>query len=62
MRTGRCLCGAVTYEVDGDPVVVAHCHCADCQRVSGAGHTTGAMFPASKLVIRGAAGHSMHKT
>jgi hypothetical protein len=53
MRTGRCLCGAVTYEVDGDPVVVAHCHCADCQRVSGTGHTTGAMFPANKLAVRG---------
>jgi hypothetical protein len=53
MRTGKCLCGAVTYEVEGEPVVVAHCHCIDCQRVSGAGHTTGAMFPRNKLVVRG---------
>lgn len=44
MLTGRCLCGDCTYEIDGDPVVVAHCHCSDCQRLSGAGHTTGAMF------------------
>jgi hypothetical protein len=44
MLTGRCLCGGSTYEIDGDPVVVAHCHCQDCQRLSGAGHTTGAMF------------------
>ena len=53
MRQGRCLCGAVTYEVAGDPVVVAHCHCVDCQRLSGAGHTTGAMFEADKITVRG---------
>lgn len=53
MRGGRCLCGAITYEIDGDPVVVAHCYCTDCQRLSGAGHTTGAMFPAEKIRVRG---------
>ena len=30
--TGRCLCGAVTYSVDADPVIQAACHCTDCQR------------------------------
>ena len=54
MREGRCLCGAVTYEIEGDPVVVAHCHCTDCQRVSGAGHATGAMFAAEQVQVRGA--------
>lgn len=44
MLTGRCLCGDCTYEIDGEPIIVAHCHCLDCQRLSGAGHTTGAMF------------------
>jgi hypothetical protein len=33
--TGRCLCGAVTYTVDAEPMVQAACHCADCQRQSG---------------------------
>lgn len=53
MLTGRCLCGAISYEIDGDPVVVAHCHCRDCQRLSGAGHTTGAMFPDAGIRLRG---------
>ena len=53
MRRGRCLCGAITYEIDGEPIVVAHCHCTDCQQLSGAGHTTGAMFPADQVRIRG---------
>ena len=53
MLTGRCLCGACSYEIDGDPIVVAHCHCLDCQRISGAGHTTGAMFPESGIRLIG---------
>ena len=32
---GRCLCGAVTYAFDGEPVVTALCHCANCQRQTG---------------------------
>lgn len=53
MRTGRCLCGSSSYEIDGDPIVVAHCHCVDCQRLSGAGHTTGAMFPEAQVRMSG---------
>lgn len=53
MLTGRCLCGACTYEISGEPIVVAHCHCLDCQRLSGAGHSTGAMFPEDSIAISG---------
>ncbi len=31
-RTGRCLCGAITYEFTGDPLWRAHCHCASCRK------------------------------
>ncbi|NJO34124.1 MAG: GFA family protein [Rhodospirillales bacterium] len=53
MRTGGCLCGACKYEIDGDPVVVAHCHCTDCQKLSGAGHSTGAMFAENGVCLSG---------
>ncbi len=33
--------------------MVAHCHCTDCQRLSGAGHTTGAMFPVGAVQVHG---------
>jgi hypothetical protein len=53
MRTGKCLCGSCSYEIEGDPIVVAICHCIDCQRLTGAGHSTGAMYEESKIRIFG---------
>jgi hypothetical protein len=50
---GGCLCGTIRYEIEGDPVIVSHCHCTGCQRISGAGHTTGAVFPATAVTVRG---------
>ena len=53
MRTGKCLCGACSYEIDGDPILVAICHCTDCQRLSGAGHSTGAIYAESGIRLFG---------
>ncbi|HEY0181867.1 MAG TPA: GFA family protein [Rhodopila sp.] len=35
--TGGCLCGALRYEADGEPLVTGHCYCPDCQKASGSG-------------------------
>lgn len=51
--TGRCLCGEVRYVAEGKPKIVAQCHCEDCRRLSGTGHTIGAMFPSSAVAITG---------
>ncbi|MEL7302003.1 MAG: GFA family protein [Pseudomonadota bacterium] len=32
MTTGRCLCGATSWEFDGAPVWSCYCHCDDCRR------------------------------
>jgi len=50
---GRCQCGDVSYEVEGKPEVVAHCYCQECQRGSGGGHTTGAMFRVDSFHLTG---------
>jgi hypothetical protein len=34
-ETGGCHCGAVRYEVKGEPQHVVLCHCADCRKSSG---------------------------
>ncbi len=33
--TGRCLCGACAYALDGPLAPGGICHCADCRRVTG---------------------------
>jgi hypothetical protein len=56
VHRGRCLCGAVRFETHGRPEIVAHCHCKDCQRLTGGGHSTGAMFPTSRFQLKGTVG------
>jgi hypothetical protein len=34
-RTGHCLCGQISYELSGDLIATAVCHCDHCQRQSG---------------------------
>jgi hypothetical protein len=34
--TGGCHCGAVRYEVNGEALTHALCHCTDCRRHAGA--------------------------
>jgi hypothetical protein len=52
--TGRCLCGAVTYEVRGPLRDVVLCHCVECLRWSG---NTGAFAAAhdGDLLVTGVA-------
>jgi hypothetical protein len=35
VRTGGCRCGAVRYEVRGEPLKVGLCHCKDCRSETG---------------------------
>ena len=43
-ETGGCQCGAVRYEVSGQPQHVMLCHCGDCRRSSGAPMVAWAAF------------------
>lgn len=55
-HNGRCLCGAISYQVTGEPEIVAHCHCQDCQRLTGSGHSTGAMYRQDRFQLNGKIG------
>ena len=50
-HTGRCLCGAIRYELSGEPNWVAICHCRDCQRSAGAPMVVWAMFPEAGVKV-----------
>jgi hypothetical protein len=52
MAKGRCLCGAVSFEIEGSLRAPSLCHCSQCRRLHGApGAYTGA--PASAYRITG---------
>jgi hypothetical protein len=36
---GGCLCGALRFEGDAEPLFQVKCYCTDCRRTSGAGHS-----------------------
>ncbi|HTU11638.1 MAG TPA: GFA family protein [Allosphingosinicella sp.] len=53
MRSGGCHCGAITYEVEGQPVYHALCHCTDCRRQTGAPMVSWALFANDALTVSG---------
>ena len=54
MLTGRCHCGAVTYEMPEQTIHHALCHCADCRRAAGAPMVAWAMVRADQMKSHGA--------
>ncbi|HBS32751.1 MAG TPA: aldehyde-activating protein [Parvularcula sp.] len=52
--SGGCLCGAVRYSCDGDPIMAGHCHCEDCRRSSGSGHSSHLAVPEGAVTMAGA--------
>ena len=51
MTTGKCYCGAVTYEIVGDIDYIVHCHCRNCRRASGAAFYSAGFLPESSFAI-----------
>src|SRR5438046_2340735 len=50
---GRCLCGAITYSADAEPLFTAICHCRDCQRQTGTAFSVVVGVPADKFEVSG---------
>lgn len=52
-RTGGCLCGKVRYEVPKDMKTAAKCHCLQCQKSTGAGAMTAAVYGDDEVKVTG---------
>ena len=35
IASGRCLCGNIQYQIEGEPVWTGYCHCESCRRMTG---------------------------
>jgi hypothetical protein len=51
--TGGCLCGAVRYTVDAEPMAARQCWCRDCQYLGGGSSTVNVCFPSDAVEITG---------
>ena len=52
--TGGCSCGAVRYEVRGEPLVAGLCHCISCRKETGSSFLAYADWPAGAFSYTGA--------
>lgn len=52
-QTGRCLCGNISYEITGDLIATAVCHCEHCQRQSGGAFSVNLVAHESQLAVTG---------
>jgi len=52
-RTGQCLCGQITYELEGDLLATAVCHCDHCQRQSGGAFSVNLIVLESQMAVSG---------
>jgi hypothetical protein len=48
---GGCQCGAVRYDVSGDPQHTVLCHCRDCQKSAGAPMIAWAAFAEDQFQV-----------
>jgi len=55
--SGGCACGAIRYEISGEPVFQNHCQCLDCQHKSGTGHGSYLTFRREGVQLTGHAKH-----
>jgi hypothetical protein len=46
---GSCLCGAIAYEAEGEPLFMQSCHCQRCRRARGAAHGTNIFYKSSQF-------------
>ena len=57
-KTGRCLCGASTFELAGPQNWVGHCHCESCRRATAAPFVTWIGQPNGRWAFTGKAPHT----
>lgn len=52
MHKGGCLCGAITFEIEGDLAPADACHCSQCRKQSGH-YWASTDVPLERIVITG---------
>ena len=51
--SGKCLCGNITYTIEGDAKFSMICHCEQCQKITGTGHAAQFAIEESEVDLQG---------
>ena len=51
--SGACQCGGVSYELLDSPLMVAACHCKECQKLSTSAFSITAVVDESTIIFQG---------
>ena len=51
-HTGRCFCGAVEVEVQGEPAGMGYCHCESCRSWSGGPVNAFSLWPPNAVSVK----------
>ena len=60
--TGECLCGAVSFEADGEVPVMANCHCTACRQSTGSAFATLMFMRQDNVKVTGTPKTYQHKS
>lgn len=53
VRHGGCLCGSVRYAAEWPPLMVAVCHCTNCQKQAGSALSVVVFLKRGQLMVEG---------
>jgi hypothetical protein len=62
LRRGGCSCGAVRFELRGEPLKVGLCHCTECRKATGSAYFVYADWPAAAFSVTGSAREFMGRS
>lgn len=51
---GGCLCKAVRYRIEAEPILMRLCWCRDCQYLAGGNGMANVVFPSDAVTVTGA--------
>jgi hypothetical protein len=50
-QKGACFCGAVEFEVSGEPAAMGYCHCEDCGTWAASPINSFSLFPLGSVTV-----------